>query len=59
MGALRNPFLSYVEEWQMHDLPPFDAYEPLMPYYRFKNPSIPARAPGKARFSTMAREAMT
>ena len=32
---------------------------PLMPYYRFKNPSIPARAPGKARFSTMAREAMT
>jgi hypothetical protein len=22
---------------------------PLMPYYRFKNPSIPARAPGKAR----------
>ena len=32
---------------------------PLMPYYRVKNPSIPARAPGNARFSTMAREAMT
>jgi hypothetical protein len=30
-----------------------------MRYYRFKNPSIPARALGKARFSTMAREAMT
>jgi hypothetical protein len=36
----------------MNDLPPFDAHEPLMPYYRFKNPSIPARAQGKARFST-------
>jgi hypothetical protein len=28
MGALRNPFFSYVEERQMNDLPTFDVHEP-------------------------------